>query len=168
MSAPAAVVRFHQEAQTATFKVDGRATMHQSTPVRRQAEACLAAGVLRIHVDLRDCLYMDSTFLGTLLFLNKQLTERQGRFSLIAPSAACTKLLRQMGLDDYLREHEDAVSPADGWRELPAGATDAPSMRRTVEDAHQELAGLPGEAGAQFEEVMRCLNRATPPAKPGG
>lgn len=168
MTAPATVVRFHQEGQTATFKVDGRATMHQSTPLRRQAETSLAAGVLRINVDLRDCPYMDSTFLGTLLFLHKQLGERQGRFSLIAPSTACAKLLRQMGLDDYLREHDDAVSPTGGWSELPPGGTDGPSMRRTVEEAHRELAGLPGEAGAQFEEVMRCLNRPTPPTKPQG
>jgi anti-anti-sigma factor len=167
MTIPAAIVRFHQDGQTTTFKVDGRATMHQSTPLRRQAEACLAAGVLRINVDLRDCLYMDSTFLGTLLFLNKQLGERQGRFSLIAPSAACSKLLRQMGLDDYLREYEDAVSPTDGWSVLPAGGHDGTSMRRTVEEAHRELAGLPGEAGAQFEEVLRCLNRVPPPKPPG-
>jgi anti-sigma B factor antagonist len=166
MTAPATIVRFHQEDRTATFKVDGRATMHQSSPVRRQAEASLAAGVLRINVDLRDCLYMDSTFLGTLIILNKQLGERQGRFSLIAPSQACSKLLRQMGLDDYLSEHADAVSPTTGWVELPAGANDSQSMRRTVEQAHQELASLPGKPGAQFEEVMRCLNRAAPPAKP--
>ena len=166
MTAPATIVRFHQEDRTATFKVAGRATMHQSPPVRRQAEASLAAGVLVINVDLRDCLYMDSTFLGTLLLLNKQLVQRQGRFSLIAPSPACAKLLRQMGLDDYLSEHADAISPTNGWVELPLGANDGQSMRSTVEQAHQVLAGLPGKAGAEFEEVMRCLNRTAPPEKP--
>lgn len=166
MPAPANIVRFHQEGLTATFKVDGRGTMHQSSPLRRQAEACLSAGTLRIDVDLRDCIYMDSTFLGTLIILNKQLGERQGRFSLIAPSQACTKLLRQMGLDDYLGEQKDAVSPTTGWSELPTILNDSQTMRRTVEQAHQELAGLPGKTGAQFEEVLRCMNRATPPTKP--
>ena len=166
MPAPANVVRFHQDGLTATFKVDGRGTMHQSSSLRRQAEACISAGALRIDVDLRDCTYMDSTFLGTLIFLDKQLRQRQGRFSLIAPSPACTKLLRQMGLDEYMNEQADAVSPTTGWSELPAGGGDSQTMRRTVEQAHQELAALPGKAGAQFDEVMRCLNRAAPPAKP--
>ena len=166
MTAPANDVRFHQDGQTASFKVEGRGTMHQSSPLRRQAEACLLAGTLRINVDLRDCVYMDSTFLGTLLLMNKQLGERQGRFSLVAPSQACTKLLRQMGLDDYLSEHADAVSPTTGWSELPTSVHDSQTMRSTVEQAHQELAGLPGKSGAQFEEVLRCMNRSTPPTDP--
>jgi len=163
MTAPANIVRFHQEGPTATFKVDGRGTMHQSTSMRRQAEAFISAGVLHINVDLRDCTYLDSTFLGTLIFLDKQLRACQGRFSLIAPSPACTKLIHQMGLDEYMGEHADAVSPTTGWTELPASGNDGQTMRRTVEQAHQELAALPGKAGAAFEEVMRCLNRATPP-----
>src|SRR3954463_2228833 len=88
MTTPANVVRFHQEDQTATFKVDGRGTMHQSSSLRRQAEACISGGTLRINIDLRDCTYMDSTFLGTLIFLDKQLRKQQGHFSLIAPSQA--------------------------------------------------------------------------------
>ena len=110
---------------------------------------------------------MDSTFLGTLLLLNKQLAERQGRFSLVAPSQACTKLLRQMGLNDYLGEQADAVSPATGWIELPSSANDNQTIRRTVEQAHEELAGLPGKSGERFAEVLRCMNRPTPPAKDG-
>ena len=166
MSAPANIVRFHQEGGTVSFKVDGRGTMQQCSSLRRQAEACITAGALRINVDLRDCAYMDSTFLGTLIFLDKHLRQRQGRFSLIAPSQACTKLLRQMGLDEYMDEQADAVSPTTGWSELPTGGSDGQTMRRTVEQAHQELAALPGKAGAQFDEVMRCLNRAAPPEKP--
>ena len=163
MTTPANIVRFHQEGQTTTFKVDGRGTMHQSSPLRRQAEACLSAGTLRINVDLRDCVYMDSTFIGTLIFLDKQLRQRQGLFSLIAPSQACTKLLRQMGLDEYMDEQADAVSPTSGWSDLPTSTNDSQTMRRTIEQAHEELSALPGKAGAQFEEVMRCMKRSTPP-----
>ena len=81
---PANIVRFHQDGGTVSFKVDGRGTMQQCSSLRRHAEACITAGAMRINVDLRDCTYMDSTFLGTLIFLDKQLRQRQGRFSLIA------------------------------------------------------------------------------------
>src|SRR6187200_2192579 len=54
------------------FLVVGRVTSHQAPALRQYVEEGLAGGAARVEVDLRDCTYCDSTFLGTLLRLQRQ------------------------------------------------------------------------------------------------
>lgn len=166
MTTPSNIVQFHQDGQTLAFRVVGRGTMQHSPALRQLAEEQLGTGILRISVDLRACVYMDSTFLGTLIVLNKYLADRGGKLFLVAASAECRKLLRQMGLADYLEDQAEETSPQNGWKELPSRPADMNTFRRTVEQAHQELAKLPGEAGEQFQEVLRCMSRTSPSPTP--
>src|SRR4051794_8466424 len=95
------MLRQHQDDSAVTFQADGRATMHHGLALRRAAEQALAQGATDVCVDLRRCSYMDSTFMGTLLFLQRALARAgRGRFALVAPSAACNQLIEQMGLAD--------------------------------------------------------------------
>src|SRR5262245_54518955 len=102
MATAQGIVRFQQQDHTVTFRVEGRGTMNQSLPMRRCAERCLENGINSVRIDLRDCTYMDSTFLGTLLTLKKFLAQRQGEMILIAPSPSCCRILQQMGLTEVL------------------------------------------------------------------
>jgi anti-anti-sigma factor len=166
MAAPQGTVRAHQQEQTVTLRVEGRATMALSLPLRRFAERCLAGGTTLLRIDLRNCLYMDSTFLGTLLTLQGSAT-KEGRAALvlISPSASCVRLLQQMGLNAVFRT-ETAEDGAVTWSELPAEPADVGSLKRNVAQAHEELANLPGPAGEQFRAVARCLAQAAEAEKP--
>jgi anti-anti-sigma factor len=169
MATAQGIVRFHQQERTLTFRVEGRATMNQSTPMRRCAERAIEAGTTRICVDLRSCSYMDSTFLGTLLTLRKLIDNRcGGEMILITPSEACCRILQQMGLLDVLTMQTVESDPTIKWSELAPEVPDAGSFKRTITQAHQELASLPGAAGEQFKAVARCMAQAeqTPPAPP--
>jgi len=142
------------------FRVEGRATMTQSLPLRRFAEQRLAAGANAFRVDLSDFTYMDSTFLGTLLFLKGALDRRgQGDFALVAPSPLCCRLLQQMGLDEILPVQAAGPAEALPWTELAEGTPDVNAFKRTVHQAHQELANLEGPAAEAFRAVMRCLDK---------
>lgn len=171
MAAPQGLVRVHQQDQTVTFRVEGRATMTQSLPLRRFVERCLAGGVTAVRVDLRDCIYMDSTFLGTLLTLHGVMTRRgQGRLTLVAPSLLCDRLLQQMGLGEVFTTDPGGEPDAGPWTDLPLEAEDPNSFRRNVVQAHEELASLPGNAGEQFRQVARCIGQQPekPAPPPGG
>ena len=158
-------VRFHQRDQTVTFRVEGRGTMTWSLPLRRTAERLLDAGAKRVRIDLRDCTYMDSTFLGTLLTLKKAVDRAGGRLTLLMPSPACVRILHQMGLTDVLPVQVEGADPHASWTEL-ACETNDPAFRRNVVQAHEELAALPGPAGEQFKAVVRCMGQPEPPAPP--
>src|SRR5919108_5670504 len=100
MAAAPGTVRVHQEGQTLHVRVEGRGTMAHGLPLRRVGEDALGRGVNAVRVDLRHAIYLDSTFLGTLLALQNKLARRGGRLALVAPSEACARLLEQMGLDE--------------------------------------------------------------------
>ena len=152
------IIRYHQKEQILTFRVEGRGTMAQSLPVRRHAERAFEQGVTRLRFDLRDCTYMDSTFLGTILTLKKSLDRVGGQLVLVTPSTACSRILQQMGLGDVLAVQAEEPDPDTTWTELVCTLDDTGMFRTNVAQAHQELAKLPGQAGEQFKPAMRCLD----------
>jgi anti-anti-sigma factor len=133
--------------------------MQQALPLRRFAEQCLCEGAGGIRVDLRDCTYLDSTFLGTLLHLRRAARRRGSDLTLVAPSAECRRLLQQIGVEDAfpIQVMDETAAPA--WQDLDPGKADARAFNQTVVEAHQELASLGGRAGETFQPVAECLNR---------
>jgi anti-anti-sigma factor len=132
--------------------------MGHGLAVRQFAEQGLAAGMTSLLVDLRRCTYMDSTLLGTLLFLKHAMDQRhRGGFALIAPSPQCRRLLEQMGLAQCFPMVAEQEPPAGEWVELTASPDDPEAFQRSVVQAHIELARLPGPAGQAFQEVARRL-----------
>ena len=170
MAAQQGRVRAHWHDQALTFQVEGQATMHHSPAVRRYAEQSLSGGAAALSVDLRHCIHMDSTFLGTLLFL-KRLVERGegGTFVLISPSSQCRQLLREMGLEKIFAVVEAEELAPDVWTELHSGPGDLTAFKRNVVQAHQELGRLEGPAGETFRvlatEMAQELNSENPDEK---
>ncbi len=157
------ILRMRRHEQAVIFQVEGRATMHHSLPLRRVAEQALADGVTALRVDLQLCTYMDSTFLGTLLFLQRAV-DRAGSadFALVGPSLPCQQLIQQMGLEDVYPVLSEGPPDAVAWTVVPTQQDDAGAFNRNVVRAHQELANVPGPAGACFRPVAECLARDMP------
>jgi anti-sigma B factor antagonist len=161
--APSGSLRMRRQAECITFQVEGWATMRHSLPLRRAAEQALARGVRAIHVDLTPCAYMDSTFLGTLLFLRRAAERASSSFALVGLSPACEQLMQQMGLADVFPVQAETSPAAGCWDEVPLGQDDPEAFNRNVARAHEELARVPGQAGATFQRVAQCLAKDLPP-----
>lgn len=158
MAAPQGTVRFHRDGQDIVFRVDGRATMYQSLPFRRFADQCLAGPVHNVYLDLRHCTYIDSTFLGTFLYLKRAIDRRgRGELLLVSPSAPCVTVLEQMGVKEFFSFQNRDETAAACWIELAKEIEDQRGFQHNVLQAHEELANLPGAAGEPFRAVVRCL-----------
>jgi anti-anti-sigma factor len=175
MPTPVGTLRVHQDGPAITFQVEGRATLYHSQPLRRLAEQARAGGATSVRVDLRRCTYMDSTFLGTLLYVLRHCGHPESaRFALVCPSPQCQRLLRDMGMDGLYPAETAEELPAAVWTDVCCETGDVGTFRRAVVQAHQELADLPGPAGEMFREVAQGLAgepeaqppRGTPPPAP--
>src|SRR5262249_12764859 len=96
-----AMIRAHLEATVLTLDVGGPASMMESPTVHAAVTKQLTRGVRTVHLDLRDCTLMDSTFSGTLLSLKRLLDKLGGTMSLVSPSTKVVELLGQMGLEGF-------------------------------------------------------------------
>src|SRR5947209_1105922 len=125
MPAQQGTVRVRQQEQILRFQLEGWARMGQALAVRRLAEQHLAAGATSLRVDLRQCTYMDSTFIGILLFL-KRAVDRvpQVSFALVSPSQECRRLLQQMMLDKVFPLLTEDEPASNNWTILCAAPDD--------------------------------------------
>lgn len=150
-------IRFYCRGPTLTFHVTGPATMASCLVLRRRAEQAVAAGAVALRFDLRRCTHMDSTFIGTLLFLKRAAGRALGELVLVAPSPRCCQVLEQMGLTGVFPTATTEEPDTAGWADLGAGREDDGACKRNIVEAHRELAALPGPTGEVFRSVMRCL-----------
>jgi anti-anti-sigma factor len=158
MAEPQGTVRVRRHGQAVTFHVEGRATAAVGLPLRRCAEQALAGGATSLRFDLRRCTHMDSTFLGTLLYLKRAIGRGgQGEVALVCPSPQCGRILEGMGLADVFPAVSAEEAEVSDCTELIEDMQDVKGFKRNVIQAHEELASLPGPAGEQFRAVVRCL-----------
>jgi anti-sigma B factor antagonist len=160
MAAPQGRIRYQQTAEALIFQIEGWATMVQSLPFRRFVEQSLGRSTRKLWVDLRQCTYIDSTFLGTLLFIKRASGRLEGaEFRLLSPSPQCACLFQQMGVTDVFQIQIWEEPTVTSWISLTKDSEDQPGLEHNVLQAHEELASLPGKAGEPFRAVVRCLAR---------
>ena len=137
-------------------------------PLRESLLARLeeSSDIPAVFVDLSDCDYMDSTFIGLLVALDRRLRKGSGgRLHVLRPSARCRELLQQMGLVDLLLVEEQAVTMPEHMEEVekPAGRPGTEFVLR----AHEALMETSEEARKKFallrEELERKLRAEKPP-----
>lgn len=156
MTSPSHSLRVHEEGSSVTYRVAGRATMHQSVALRRLGEEALARGATSLAVDLRHCVSMDSTFIGTLLILFRA-AGRVGDFHLASPSPECRRCLELMGLGDVFRVVNAEELPEDAWRDAEPVPQGGACLKYAVLDSHRELADLGGPAAGPCRAVADTL-----------
>lgn len=153
----ASPLRIHRAGPVLTFQVDGRATMEHAMPLRRLAEEGLAMGATRVHVDLRRTQYMDSTFVGTLLGLQR-LTGMSANFALVCPSPPCQRVLDGLGLATCFPTSQ-ADEPQNDWCEADLAGEDRTCLKYCVVESHQHLADCGGRSAEMFGPIVETLRR---------
>jgi anti-anti-sigma factor len=125
-----------------------------------------SADVPAVFIDLSQCQYMDSTFVGLLVAIDRRLRAGSGgRLHIHQPSPACRELLQQMGLLELLRVEPQALDSPPPMEELekPVGRP----ATEFVLQAHEALMETSEQARQKFEllreELQRKLRNEKPP-----
>jgi anti-anti-sigma regulatory factor len=147
------------------LRIEGRAMADVCPALRSFCEAHLDSERPTLFVDLCGCNFFDSTFLGTLLCLQK-LHGRPGGPSvvLVAPSETCEQALRRMSAHLLFpfasrAEHEPPAPAA--WKQVAGTGADRATLefQQQVVDAHNELATVPGPLGDLYRPIARLAER---------
>lgn len=143
-------------------RVEGRGLADDCPLLRTFCETTLRDGQRTLFIVLSECEHFDSTFLGTLLCLQRVWGKPGGEsLMVVAPCESCRTTLVRMGAT-HLFPIEPAPPPDNlEWAQLCGEqlGRETDVFQRNVLDAHLELAAVPGKLGAVYEPVARMAQQ---------
>jgi anti-anti-sigma factor len=114
----------------------------------------------RITVDLSDCEYLDSTFLGCLLTLHRQCQDQSpASLTVIADQEQRAKLLFPTRVDSVLQISEAAPQAVSSFLRLDPTELDKRAYGWHVLETHRALASVKGPGSQLFEQIANSLSR---------
>jgi anti-sigma B factor antagonist len=138
------------------IRIVGRGTMQESPAVRAIVEH--SPGAREIVVDVTQCDYVDSTFLGCLIWTKKACEKLPGRhFAIAASHATRIKLFSTTSLDGYFDFIDACPEPLDSLTPIDVKQLDPQELGRHVMRCHQLLADMGGQHAEAFQAVADRL-----------
>jgi len=152
---------FYQENENGLFvRAQGHITAAVSTDLREVIlnRLSLAPVPPLFGVDLSECEYMDSTFMGLLVGFHKRYKLLTGRaLTILRPTSECVKLLTGLGILKLMALvlGSDPASPQT-WKGLKP--VQAPSTEVLL-NAHRNLSELSAENEKKFSALQHVLEQ---------
>jgi anti-anti-sigma regulatory factor len=118
-----------------------------------------------VYADLSQCQYMDSTFVGLLVAVDKKLQKASGsRLRLARPSSACRTILEDLGLKELLLVEEGCVEPPQRMKEISSEVPPGPEL---ILRAHEALMETSENARKRFGLLRDLLEKKLRGGEPG-
>lgn len=137
--------------------VQGRGTMGESLVVKAFVNGVMDDASATLVIDLSNCTYLDSTFLGTLISMHRRFSKPAERFFLAAPSEKCKAVFRSNRLDTLLKIRPDKPRLTTEPIALPAVDVTARGIGEHVMESHERLVELGGENARAFAAIVQKL-----------
>lgn len=149
--------------RTVCIKINGRADFTLSLDLKKLFVEMWQRGYNHFVFELRDCLTMDSTFLGVLSELGLKFSEGKkvqngAPLELLNPNPRIAATLETLGVAD-LFDIKSVEEPVPGkFEPLAQKSSNTPmELTRTCLKAHQTLMGLKPENVQKFKDVTQFL-----------
>lgn len=144
------------------LRVIGRGTYHNSMSLERlDHDYEHQRRPVRYILDLEQCNYLDSTFMGVLAYLgSRQLQHSGSRMIVVNLNKHTRKLLSILGLTNILQVEEgESEYSAEKARFVAPEEPEVDKLDRIVHmlQAHQQLADLTSDNEVRFKNVLAVL-----------
>lgn len=146
-----------REGAQAFIHVIGRGSFQNASSVKTFCQKLVADGVYQWTVDMEECTYLDSTFLGTLAGLGTKVREHQGKVKIVKVTPRNMELFQNLGLDRILSINAPAPEEPVKMEELPAGAPTKRESGLNMLEAHNNLINLDPRNLPKFKDVVAYL-----------
>ena len=140
-------------------QLSGRGGVNESSTLRDYVQLCLNHADSRVILDLNDCEYLDSTFLGCIVGLHKKYEMESGRFLVAAHHITRDRLLSATKIDRFLDLIDNVPELVEAMRPVVTPRLTTRDMGRHVMDCHQLLAQLGGPDAETFAQIAEQLGQ---------
>jgi anti-anti-sigma factor len=111
--------------------------------------------VENVFVDLSQCDYMDSTFLGLLVGINKRFLRFSERpITIVRPTVPCTELLKTIGILRLVRVTEEEIDFPSAMENV---VTAEKATAEFLLDVHEDLIDLSDDNKKRFSTLYTVL-----------
>lgn len=140
------------------LKVIGAGSFEHSFSLRQYCDDFIQSGSERLLVDLTECTYLDSTFLGILAGPAMKLREKGCALRVAGSSRRVLESIRTLGLD-RLFECVEKLSPYDPaeLRILESGVPRKETTGELLLQAHQTLLECDPKNAPKFQDLVSYL-----------
>ena len=150
---------FVSEKNAVTFiRVKGNASFVCAPPLRELAKKLAAEPFGGLKIDLEECTWMDSTFMGMLAMLGLNAKKKNVPAEIWNASEQNEKRLCGLGLQKVFAFENGEFGDADNAA-AASNATTAESNARNVLDAHQTLMDIDEGNVQKFEKVVEFVKK---------
>ncbi len=138
--------------------VFGRGTMLESPALHDFAMKCVDSENCTLAIDLMECEYLDSTFLGCLVDLHRCFRrDKKARYQVIANAACSQRLLAATQLQKFLPVSDRPQQTIADCVELLSSKLERKEFGHHVMECHRRLAELGGPNQVVFERIAKQL-----------
>lgn len=149
------------------LRVEGRGTLRESPAVHEFAGHALGDEVSTLVVDLSACDYLDSTFLGCLVILQKRHgSGRPPRLQIAASPAVAQRAFAANHLRTLFLFIDECPEVVGDDHTIPAPALAAGELGGHIMECHRRLAEVGGPNRSAFGEVAEALARELSSGRP--
>lgn len=110
----------------------------------------------RAWVDLTECTYLDSTLLGCLIGIYRQVGER---FCLVAPAETIQTILAPAGLDRLLPICQTSPTVVKDLTPIELPETQVSDLKSHLYECHARLAEIPGHLQPVFSRIAEQMKK---------
>jgi len=149
------------------IRIDGKGSFEISGQLRDFVMRKIGTGSAQFVIDLDRCTGMDSTFMGTLLGISKEVARTtSGLLDVVNANGRNVQLLKNLGLTSILSVDEKAERWITERQQLGQELSACDSVKLDKQatanimlEAHEALAGAQPENAARFEDVIHFLKK---------
>ena len=144
------------------FRIIGKGDFQNAHGIKQYCRKLFEQEAVDIIFDLKQCIGMDSTFMGMLMGVNVMIQQRSEnrRITLINVCGKNIYQLQMLGLSHILDiEYDESSNESNDIATNPIHmiAESRFDMKRTMLDAHRELAKIKHENKQEFRDIIAFL-----------
>lgn len=174
MGAPNGKILVFVEGEYACIRILGKANCNFSPDFKTLFDELWKKGCVHFVLDLGECLFMDSTFLGILAWAGLRVNtpppdKIERTLELYNPSESIEELIENLGvLHLFSVTHGQVKTPAAGeTREIIPPPPTSEACKRASLEAHKLLIEINPANAAKFKDVVAFLAEDLKKLKPG-